>query len=238
MVEWLIFYENLRQKIVSGIIKSDQEISIEAITKEMGIKISSESLMQAIDFLIAEGLVKQKNNQITTIPIPVRSERDVGFIEDYSIEGRHPRIETQRLEVIPVSQVKKEARKYIPLEENDLLIHHYHVQIIDDIPYAIADSYIPHKYFESLLPKLRNSSIDLFYSMKSLGYPPTHKQESLYVDMPTLLERELLKIIELMRVQVVRLDCQVWSNSTLVEVCLLCDRADLYEFKYNINIKT
>lgn len=238
MTEWLSFYEKLREKIVSGIIKSDQEISIESLKVEMDIDISQKIFIQVVDFLIAEGLLKVKNNVITTSPVPARSKRNVGFMKDYLSAGRKPRIETHRLEVIPVSQVNYKAKKFIPFQEDELLIRHYHVQLIDDIPYAIADSYIPHKYFENLLPKLRNTSTGLYSLMGTLGYSPTRKEESLYVDMPTLLERELLKIIELMRVQVVRLDCQVWSNSTLVEVCLLCDRADLYEFNYSVDMKT
>jgi DNA-binding GntR family transcriptional regulator len=238
MAEWLFFYEKLRERIISGIIKSDQEISLEILKTEMKIDISQNNAMQAIDFLIAEGLIKMKNNQITAELVPARSKRNVGFMEDYLAAGRNPRIETLSIEVIPVSQVKRQARIYIPYEEDELLIRHYHVQLIDNIPYAIADSYIPHKYFERLLPKLRNTPIDLYCLMESLGYYPTKKKESLYVDMPTLLERELLQIIELMRVQVVRLDCQVWSNSTLVEICLLCDRADLYEFNYSVDMKT
>ena len=236
MTEWLLFYEKLREKIVSGVIKSDKEISIETIKSEIDINISRKNFLQVVDFLIAEGLLKLKNDKITTTLVPARSKRNVGFINDYLSVGRKPRIETHCLEVIPVFQVNSKAKKLIPLDENELLIRHYHVQFIDDIPCAIADSYIPHKYFVELLPKLKNTSVDLFTLMGSLGYAPTRKEESLHVDMPTLLERKLLRIIELMRVQVVRLNCQVWSNSTLVEVCLLCDRADLYEFHYNVDI--
>lgn len=214
------------------------EISIDEIKREIGIDISSKDTVQAINFLIAEGLLKQKNNQITSTPIPARSKRNVGFIEDYASEGRKPRIKTINLEVIRVSQVKEKAKKYIPFNDDELIIRHFHVQYIDNIPYAIADSYIPHKIFYSLLPKLKNTSIDLFSLMGQLGYYPTSKNELLSVDMPSLLERELLDIIELIRIQVVRLDCQVWSNSTLVEVCLLCDRADLYEFNYTVKMKS
>lgn len=80
MTEWLSFYEKLREKIVSGIIKSDQEISIEALKVEMDIDISQKIFMQVVDFLIAEGLLKVKNNKITTSPIPARSKRNVGFM--------------------------------------------------------------------------------------------------------------------------------------------------------------
>jgi DNA-binding GntR family transcriptional regulator len=166
--------------------------------------------------------------------LQVRSKRDVGFITDYTAAGRSPSIHTLTLEVIPVAQVRPEAQKYLPYGDQELMIRHLNVQSVDGIPHAISDSYIPHHYFSSLLPHLRDTSIDLYKHMKELGYPVTHKKECLHVDMPTLYERRLLQLIDLLRVQIVRLDCRVWSGDKLVEVCLLCDRADLYEFHYDI----
>jgi DNA-binding GntR family transcriptional regulator len=137
-----------------------------------------------------------------------------------------PSVRTLRLEVFPTSQICPEARLYLPNIE-ELWIRHYHVQLINHIPYALADSYIPHQKFSSLIPVLRNTTVDLYKLMANLG---------LFIDMPTLEEREYLEILELMRVQVMRIDTRVWSDESLIEVCILCDRADLYEFNYTVDM--
>jgi DNA-binding GntR family transcriptional regulator len=232
---WLLLYEALRKSIISGQVQPDHPLFIEEIKHRENLGLSSEEEQEAINFLIAEGLIKHQNSQFTINAPPARSRRDIGFFEDYLAAGRKPSVKTLSLEVFPGSQIRPEARVYIPNPE-DLWIRHYHVQRIDSIPYALADSYIPYQKFSSLIPTLRDTSVDLFKLMADLGYRATKKQERLYIDMPSLEEREYLDMLELMRVQIMRLDCCVWANQDLIEVCLLCDRADLYEFNYTVEM--
>jgi DNA-binding GntR family transcriptional regulator len=232
---WLLFYEALRQGIVSGMIKPDDPSSLQELKQRMNLELSQEEEQEAINFLIAEGLIKQQQNRLTFSSPPARSRRDTGFIEDYLATGRKPSVKTLHLEVFPTSQICSEARIYLP-DSEELWIRHYHIQLIDNVPYALADSYIPHQIFTSLIPLLRNTTVDLYKLMAQLEYRATKKEERLYIDMPTLEEREYLEILELMRVQVMRLDTRVWSGENLIEVCLLCDRADLYEFNYSVDM--
>src|SRR5262249_28125359 len=115
-----------------------------------------------------------------------------------------------------------------------LVIRHHHVQKIDGIPYAVALSYLPYDILGSLYSQMRDACTDLYLMMTEAGYEPTRKRETLRVDVPTREERKLLSLEGLDRVMVVRLDGVVWSGDRIVEVCKLCDRADLYEFTYEV----
>jgi DNA-binding GntR family transcriptional regulator len=232
---WLLFYEVLRQGVVSGKVKPEDPLSLQELKQQTNLELSPKEELEAINFLIAEGLIKQQQNHLTFSAPPARSRRDTGFIEDYLATGRKPTVKTLSLEVFPTSQICSEARIYLPPSE-DLWIRHYHIQLIDNVPYALADSYIPHEKFKSLIPSLRNTTIDLYKLMAQMEYRASKKEERLYIDMPTLEEREYLEILELTRVQVMRLDTRVWSGDNLIEVCLLCDRADLYEFNYSVDM--
>lgn len=236
MPQWLVFYQALRGGIISGRINSSHQLALLELKQQLNLELTPAQEQEVINFLIAEGLIKRHQNQIMVTPLPARSRRDTGFIEDYRRANRQPTIQTLRLEVLPIQQIPEAAQHYIVNGTDELWIRHYHVQLIDGLPYALADSYIPHRLFNSLVPVLRHSSTDLFRLMGDVGYPPTIKEERLYIDMPTLAEREALQMLDLMRVQVMRLECQVWSDATLVEVCLLCDRADLYEFNYRVEL--
>jgi DNA-binding GntR family transcriptional regulator len=233
--KWKVFYEALREKIIKGEIKADNHSAYLKLKNQLNLNLSQEQEQEAINYLIAEGLIQFQKNKLAFTPPPARSRRDTGFLEDHKSDSRQPSIRTITLEVLTVAQISDLAKRYIS-NNDELWIHHYHIQLIDNIPYALADSYIPHRLFRNLIPALSHTSIDLYSLMSEAGYPPTSKEERLYIDMPTLPEREDLQILEKMRIQVVRLDSRVWSEKTLVEVCLLCDRADLYEFNYRVAI--
>lgn len=117
-----------------------------------------------------------------------------------------------------------------------MVIHHHHVQSVDGIPHAICDSFIPYDCFASVYDRIEDPELDLFDLMAECSLRPDRKREALRVDVPSQAEREFLGIERLSRVMVVRLDCIVWSGDRVVEVCELVDRADLYEFTYEVAV--
>lgn len=232
--EWSLAYQELRSILASKYICLESVDDFESIAKEFNLNYSIDAIKIAIRFLISEGIIDTKYNAEEKIKTLTRSNRDVGFISDYSNESRSPIIKTIVLELISADKIQKNVQQYINIQHSPLFIHHYHLQLVDNIPHALADSYIPYNLFKDIFSILRDSSVDLFILMKELGYPVTHKAERVYVDMPTPQEQKYLDLLHNKHQQVVRLDCRVWSKSSLVEVCLLCDRADLYEFNYEI----
>lgn len=236
--EWYSTYQKLRKIVPKDNLYLDRKENYEFLRNEYKLNCSLESIKIAISYLIAEGVVDVKYDKSEKIKSLTRSSRNVGFISDYSDKGRCPEIKSIILELVPINQIDDKIKQYIISQDEVLYIHHYHLQLVDSIPHALADSYIPYSLFKDLFPVLRDSAIDLFVLMKQLGYPVTQKEERLYVDMPTPKEQKYLGLLHNQQQQVVRLDCRVWSNSTLAEICLLCDRGDLYEFNYNVYMNT
>lgn len=234
--EWFSIYQKLRMILPCKGFYLDDITDYEFLRKNYQLDCSTESLKLAVNYLIAEGIIDIGQDKKEKIKNLTRSNRDVGFISDYSNEGRCPEIKSIVLELISVDQIKQEIKQYIRNHDELLYIHHYHLQLVDGIPHALADSYIPYSLFRDIFPVLRDSALELYLLMKNLGYPVTRKEERLYVDMPTPQEQKYLELLHNKQQQVVRLDCRVWSNSTLVEICLLCDRGDLYEFNYNVSM--
>lgn len=236
--EWFITYQKLREILPKDNFCLESNETYESLRNEYKLNCSIESLKIAVNYLIAEGIIDVNQVKSEKIKSLTRSSRDVGFISDYSDKGRCPEIKTITLELVSIDQINDEIKQYIISQDELLYIHHYHLQLVDNIPHALADTYIPYSLFKDLFPVLRNSAIDLYILMKKLGYPVTRKEERLYVDMPTPKEQKFLELLDNKQQQVVRLDCRVWSNSTLVEICILCDRGDLYEFNYNVSMSS
>lgn len=236
--EWFSTYRELREKLSKNDFCLDSETSYEFLKNEYKLNCSIESIKIAVNYLIAEGIIDTIHDKSEKIKSLTRSSRDVGFISDYSDKGRRPKIRSIVLELISRDQINDEVKQYIVNQDELLYIHHYHLQLVDNIPHALADTYIPYSLFKDIFPVLRDSAIDLYVLMEKLGYPVTQKEERLYVDMPTPKEQKFLELLHNKQQQVVRLDCRVWSNSTLVEICILCDRGDLYEFNYNVSMNS
>ncbi|MEW8333888.1 MAG: UTRA domain-containing protein [Candidatus Thiodiazotropha sp.] len=125
-------------------------------------------------------------------------------------------------------------REFLP--EEQFVINYKTSQIVDDMPHAISESYIPYSYFSGLYEKLNEKHVSLYAFFEKNGYKPTHKKEILRVDAPSIDERIHLNIVDANRVNVVRIQGYVYSGDILVELCLLCDRSDLYEFHYEITM--
>lgn len=236
--EWFSTYQELREQLSRNDFCLDSKENFKFLKNEYKLNCSIESIKIAVNYLIAEGIIDTKPNKSEKIKNLTRSSRDVGFISDYGDKGRSPEIKSIVLELVSIDQISDEIKQYIVNQDEVLYIHHYHLQLVDNIPHALADTYIPYSLFKDLFPVLRDSAIDLYVLMKNLGYPVTRKEERLYTDMPTPKEQKFLELLRNQQQQVVRLDCRVWSNSTLVEICILCDRGDLYEFNYNVSMSS
>lgn len=195
--------------------------------------MNDSDVLVALEALSAEGLVLNSNQDYTVQGTPNRSKRGFGFISDYESEGRLPTIKSIVLEIIPNNSLVDEVKLSLNLDPTDFAIRHKSVQFVDGLPVAIADSYIPFNLFNSVYNKLRDSVIDLFDLMAECGHFPTYGEESIYVDVPNSEERDLLQLQKLGRINVARIKRIVRNESRVLEYCILCDRADVYEFQYS-----
>lgn len=232
-MRWFKLYDDLRSKIKSGLLRAETELDKDLIAPHA----DDSDFRRVIERLADEGLLRRnKHNELTVAKPRARSRRSASFFEDYSAQGRYPTTRTLSLEIVPLEDSPAFVQDALAKTDCSMLIRHHHVQCVDDIPHAIADSYIPYELIRSEWKSIKDGKSDIHKTLSDLGYAVTAKQETLYVDWPSSDERLHLDIATMPGLPVVRLDCIVWSRETIVEVCLLCDRSDLYEFTYQVQI--
>jgi DNA-binding GntR family transcriptional regulator len=229
-VEWPEAYDRIRAHLANGESHASRAIDLVAL----GLDEKSPEVAKALAFLGSEGVIVARRGKFYTASKPARSSRRTSFFSDYQRARRIPSVKTLSLDIVPVDDLEEELIGLFRLSNTELVIRHYHIQQIDAVPYALALSYLPHDIFGSLYSRLENSGTDLYHMMAEVGYRPTKKRETLYVDAPTQDERKLLALDGLDRVMIMRIDGVVSAGDRIVEVCKLCDRADLYEFTYEV----
>lgn len=228
---WFELYDELRSKIKSG------ELRAEAILdqKTVANHVSDSDYQRAVDRLVDEGVLQRSPSDAVTVSrVRARSRRSASFQADYAAQGRYPTTRTIDLKLIPLDEAPTFVQETLSNSGCSMLMRHYHLQSVDEVPHALADSYVPYEIVGKKWKDIKAGNHDIFAVLSDLGVVVVEKQETLYVDAPTLSERGQLGMLSMPALQVVRLDCVVWSGSEIVEVCLLCDRADLYEFTYRV----
>lgn len=224
-------FDDLRARILSGELGAEAELTHGIVAPRADARDFARALAQLRD----EGLIRATPDGGLTVARPrARSKRGTSFQQDYASQGRAPAVRTVSLHIVPLQHQVPEVVREAYGNAEDLVVEHYHVQSVDDVPHAIARSYVPYTILQREWSALQHGGRDLCALLADRGHPVTEKQETLYVDVPTAEERRLLEITDMPAVGVVRLDCIQWSGGRVVEVCLLCDRADLYEFTYRI----
>lgn len=230
---WIELYDDLRSKIKAGELRAEAKIDKTTISKNA----SDIDLLRAIDRLVDEGvLVRTSAHDVIVSTVRARSSRSASFQKDYETQSRLPTIKTLSLELKLIDDTPDFIKKTIRETNCSMLVHHHHLQSVDGVPHAIADSYVPYELVSSRWTDIKAGRYDIFDILLELGHEVTKKQETLYVDAPTLAERNHLGILSMPGLQVVRLDCVVWAKEQIVEICLLCDRSDLYEFNYVMRV--
>ncbi len=227
---WLKICDRIREAIESGKLFAEDKLEKISVAPDA----DDSDYDRALNFLANEGLLFRKlDNRFIVAKPRARSRRSASFESDYASQNRHPTRDMLELNILPCVEAPEFVREQ--LDKRLILVRYHHIQIVDDVPHAIADSYVPYDILGNRYKELEErGTSDL---LKDIGYPATHKEERLHVATPSLPERELLRMVEMPTLSVVRLNCTIWSEETIVEVCLLCDRADLYEFHYQYKIE-
>ena len=228
---WCELYDEIKALIKSGALRAEADMAVEAVSPNA----DPEDFRKAIDRLVDEGvLLRTSPERVVVAQARARSRRGASFQGDYRDQGRSPTIRTIELELVPTDDAPPLVHQ--TFAPGSMLVRHHHVQSVDGIPHAIAESYVPYDIVRGQWQDIRSGNYDLFEVLSAAKHPVTRKQETLYVDSPTFQERIELGIETMPSVSVVRLDCILYSRQTPVEVCLLCDRADLYEFNYVVEL--
>ncbi|MCX7176059.1 MAG: UTRA domain-containing protein [Proteobacteria bacterium] len=228
---WYEIYDELRSRIKSGELRAEASVDKSLIAPGA----SESDFSRAIERLLGEGLLRPDvTGDITIARTRARSRRSSSFHDDYTAQGRLPSTKTIDLSLMPIEEAPSSVQEALDNTSCSMLVRHYHVQSVDGVPHAIADSFVPYELVGKRWKDIKAGNHNISAVLSELGYQVTEKQETLFVDSPTLPEREHLAIVSMPGVAVVRLNCIVWALDQIVEICLLCDRADLYEFTYRV----
>ena len=213
---WCELYDEIKALIKRGALRAEADMSLDAVLPGA----DPENFRKAIDRLVDEGVLLRASDDRVVVTQPrARSRRGASFQEDYLDQGRSPTIRRISLAMIPVDDAPELVRQIF--HRHSMLVRHYHVQSVDGVPHALADSFVPYDIVSSQWQEIKSGSYDLFAVLATAGHPVTRKEETLYVDTPTLQEHIDLGIETMPSVSVVRLDCALYSGQHPVEVCLL-----------------
>lgn len=225
-------YDVIRERITSGEYAAETRLTTAGLRRELGCE--PDDVERGLEMLVDEALLLQGNTsaEFRIAAARARSKRQASFAADYASQGRTPTVRTIELSVASTDG-DDELMDFFGAKT---LIRHLQVQSVDGVPHAIADSYVPLAFLDGVHQQLTDGNADLWDLLADAGAYPTRKRESFLYDAPSPHERELLDIVSTPAVRVVRLDCLLWSDQTPVELCRLVDRADLYQFVYEVDI--
>jgi len=231
MLSWLDLYDTIRTDIRSGHLAAESDLSQHKLRPQC----SDDDWAEVLRLLRQEGLIESGASRVAVAR--ARSIRTSSFLSDYKNQGRRPTIETLELGLANWESVPTELQNIDESgAEREPFVRHHHVQLVDGVPHAICESFVPIRCLGAEWAELRHGQRDLFELWREAGQAPLKKEERLWFDWASPAEGSWLALEDSRANPVIRLACAVWSTDSVLEYCLLTDRADLYEFRYEVRI--
>ncbi|HLI05939.1 MAG TPA: GntR family transcriptional regulator [Ktedonobacteraceae bacterium] len=247
--------EKLRSQILNGTLAEGTRIGPEReLANEFGV--SRMTARRAIQILEGEGLVasypvrgtfvgsirerllidKGREVQVEsdTATVAGAELRNSGsFLKDMERMGRKPRV--QFLEQPALVAANAEIASHLHIEPNSLVLKRYRLQLADNLPYRLIESYYPADLFGELLTTDIGTTPLFAWLQERHGLKVVHAREVLIARLATPNERSLLQISA--NAPVVAIDRTVWASSGRpVELAHILAVAALYTFTYEYDI--
>ena len=247
--------EHLRQKITDGTLQSGTKIGSERdLSGEFGV--SRMTIRHAIEILESEGLVarypgrgtfvgnirervvmekgREKQNRGEAPSITASELRMSGsFLKDMERLGRKPRV--QFLEQPALVPSDSEIARHLNIEKGTLVFKRYRLQLADNLPYRLIESYYPVDLFGELLATDIGDKPLFVWLQERHSLRVSRAQEILIARLATPRERQFLRIAS--NAPVVALDRTVWTETNRpVEWAHIVAVAALYTFTYEYDI--
>lgn len=147
--------------------------------------------------------------------------------------GRKPRV--QFLEQPALVAANAEIASHLHIEPNSLVLKRYRLQLADNLPYRLIESYYPADLFGELLTTDIGTTPLFAWLQERHGLKVVHAREVLIARLATPNERSLLQISA--NAPVVAIDRTVWASSGRpVELAHILAVAALYTFTYEYDI--
>jgi GntR family transcriptional regulator len=234
--KWQEIYQILRDRILNGDLKPGQEFPTNfQLMKEF--EAHAATVQNAVNALIREGLVFSAGNTTQkrkVRPVPYRSNRRGDFIREHGESGREIVLGLKILESV------EEIPEQIRTEIQPPALFYHTLQMRDDLIVAVSRSYIPHTLpLDQLKEQLAKPNAMIYEAMKSLGLNPFNCEETLISSIASSAEIEELQLPKNSSIPVVRITRKVFDpDGKLLQICIMVDRADCYEFQYRFPLFT
>ena len=247
--------EKLRGEIQQSRLQAGAKIASERdLSEEFGA--SRMTVRRAIEIIEGEGLVVRYPGRGTFVSglqerVLVDRGREVqeavedhavtaselrmsgSFLKDMQRLGRKPQV--QFLEQPGLVAANAENAKHLQIPTGTLVLKRYRLQLADNLPYRLIESYYPADLFGELLTKDIGDTPLFIWLQERHDLRVAHAQEVLIARLATQKERQLLHISP--NAPVVALNRTVWTEERRpVEWAHIIAIAGLYTFTYEYDI--
>ncbi|HEY4035478.1 MAG TPA: GntR family transcriptional regulator [Ktedonobacteraceae bacterium] len=247
--------ERLRMLILNGHLSLGAKMASERELSDQ-FSVSRMTIRHALELMEAEGLVSRHPGRGTYIggirervlvsqgremqqtreaPSIAASElrRSGSFIKDMKRIGRKPQV--QFIEQPSLVPADSQIAQSLQIQEGTLVLKRYRLQLADNLPYRLIESYYPSDLFGELLT-INIGEKPLFeWLQERHNLRVAHAQEILLARLATQNERQLLRISPTS--PVVSLERTVWTDTRRpIEWAQIIAIASLYLFTYEYDI--
>lgn len=247
--------EHLRKRIVDGTLQTGIRIASERdLSVDFGV--SRMTIRHAIEILEGEGLVARYPGRGTFVGsirerVVIDKGREVqsklepsliteselrmsgSFLKDMERLGRKPQI--QFLEQPALVPSNAEIASHLGIEKGTLVLKRYRLQIADNLPYRLIESYYPSDLFGELLTAEIGDKPLFAWLQEQHRLRVSRAQEIVIARLATPRERQFLRISS--GAPVVALHRTVWTETNRpVEWAHIVAVAALYTFTYEYDI--
>ena len=179
------------------------------------------TVRQAMDALVAEGLLERIPGRGTFVARPRTDPRLIGFTEEMT--RRALLAESQTL-LARREQASPSLARALVITEGDAVIHWKRLRRADAVPMCIEDAYLN----EVLIPGFLQSGMptSLYGALTDRGLRPTAAEDSITADLATKAEADLLEVPA--HSPVLRQSRRAFVADKVIEVSRSVYRADRY----------
>ncbi len=240
---------NLHAKIINGVLPAGSRLASERDLAEE-LHVSRMTVRRAIEIIESQGLVVRytgrgtfvvgtrgrvlidKGSEISSIK-ESELRRAGSFLKDMERLGRKPQV--LFLEQPSLIPANSEVADHLQIKVGTLVLKRYRLQLADDLPYRLIESFYPADLFGELLGIDIGDKPLFTWLQKRHHLRATQAQEILVARLPTQNEYQLLRIAT--HAPVVALDRTVWTNGNrVIEWAHIIAVAAFYAFTYEYAI--
>jgi GntR family transcriptional regulator len=218
------------KKIASREWKTGQRIPTEMELCEI-YNVSRITIRKAIEDLVLMGhLVRQrgKGTFVRIEHIDNKLSKFYSFSESLRAEGINEVAEVLAFEVLPAAEG---ILSKLELPAASLVYKITRLRSVNDVPYAVEASYIPHALFKNMTADSVAEN-GLYNTMRMLGVAPVRARETFRATSLGGLEAKLLQ--QEMHAPVMRIDRVTYNGSVVVEYCCSTVRGDFFTYTVDL----